>query len=254
MTILNVSHVEKYYGSSGNLTKALDDISFVVQEEEFTVIMGASGSGKSTLLNVISTIDKVSAGDIIIHKRNLSTMKEKEMATFRKAELGFVFQDFNLLDTLTIHENIAMPLVLKKEIPNIIDEMVVKYANILGIEDVLKKYPYEVSGGQRQRCACARAIIHHPSIILADEPTGALDSHSSYVLMEQLLKMNEEEKATILMVTHDAFSASYAKRILFLKDGKIFNEIYRGKQSRRMFFQKILDVMTLLGGDVHDVR
>lgn len=254
MTILNVSHVEKYYGSSGNLTKALDDISFVVQEEEFTVIMGASGSGKSTLLNVISTIDKVSAGDIIIHKRNLSTMKEKEMATFRKAELGFVFQDFNLLDTLTIHENIAMPLVLKKEIPNIIDEMVVKYANILGIEDVLKKYPYEVSGGQRQRCACARAIIHHPSIILADEPTGALDSHSSYVLMEQLLKMNEEEKATILMVTHDAFSASYAKRILFLKDGKIFNEIFRGKQSRKVFFQKILDVMTLLGGDVHDVR
>lgn len=254
MTILNVSHVEKYYGSSGNLTKALDDISFVVQEEEFTVIMGASGSGKSTLLNVISTIDKVSAGDIIIHKRNLSTMKEKEMETFRKAELGFVFQDFNLLDTLTIHENIAMPLVLKKEIPNIIDEMVVKYANILGIEDVLKKYPYEVSGGQRQRCACARAIIHHPSIILADEPTGALDSHSSYVLMEQLLKMNEEEKATILMVTHDAFSASYAKRILFLKDGKIFNEIFRGKQSRKVFFQKILDVMTLLGGDVHDVR
>ena len=254
MTILNVSHVEKYYGNSGNLTKALDDISFDVQKEEFTVIMGASGSGKSTLLNVISTIDKVSAGDIYIRERNISKMKEKEMAEFRKEALGFVFQDFNLLDTLTLHENIAMPLVLKKENPSAIDEKVKQYARILGIDDILNKFPYEVSGGQRQRCACARAMIHQPSLILADEPTGALDSHSSYLLMEQLLKMNEEEKATILMVTHDAFSASYAKRILFLKDGKIFNEIYRGDQSRKVFFQKILDVMTLLGGDVHDVR
>lgn len=254
MTILNVSHVEKYYGSSVNLTKALDDISFEVQQQEFTVIMGASGSGKSTLLNVISTIDMVSAGNIMIQGHNLSDMKEDEMANFRKQELGFVFQDFNLLDTLTMHENIAMPLVLKKENPNRIDEQVVHYANVLGVKDVLDKYPYEVSGGQRQRCACARAIIHHPSLVLADEPTGALDSHSSFILMEQFLKMNAEEKATILMVTHDAFSASYAKRILFLKDGKIFNEIYRGNQSRKVFFQKILDVMTLLGGDVHDVR
>lgn len=254
MTILDVSHVEKYYGSANNLTKALDDISFKVEKEEFTVIMGASGSGKSTLLNVISTIDLVSAGDIHINGRNLSSMREKEMAQFRKKELGFVFQDFNLLDTLTIQENIAMPLVLVNDSPKVIDNKVAQYADILGIDDILDKYPYEVSGGQRQRCACARAIIHHPSLILADEPTGALDSHSSYLLMEQFMKMNREEKATILMVTHDAFSASYAKRVLFLKDGKIFNEIYRGDCSRRDFFSKILDVMTLLGGDVHDVR
>ncbi|MGX8833860.1 ABC transporter ATP-binding protein [Amedibacillus sp. YH-ame6] len=254
MTILNVSHVEKYYGNSGNLTKALDDISFTMDEHEFTVIMGASGSGKSTLLNVISTMDMVSAGSITIGDMELSKMNENQMADFRKKELGFIFQDFNLLDTLSLHENIAMPLVLCKENPKVIDEKVVQYANILGIEDLLDRYPYEVSGGQRQRCACARAIIHHPSIVMADEPTGALDSHSSYLLMERFLKMNQEEQATILMVTHDAFAASYAKRILFLKDGKIYNEIYRGNQTRKEFFQSILDVMTLLGGDVHDVR
>ncbi|MEG0274130.1 MAG: ABC transporter ATP-binding protein [Longicatena sp.] len=254
MTILNVSHVEKYYGNSGNLTKALDDISFTMDEHEFTVIMGASGSGKSTLLNVISTMDMVSAGSITIGDMELSKMNENQMADFRKKELGFIFQDFNLLDTLSLHENIAMPLVLCKENPKVIDEKVVQYAKILGIEDLLDRYPYEVSGGQRQRCACARAIIHHPSIVMADEPTGALDSHSSYLLMERFLKMNQEEQATILMVTHDAFAASYAKRILFLKDGKIYNEIYRGNQTRKEFFQSILDVMTLLGGDVHDVR
>lgn len=253
MTILDVSHVEKYYGNATNLTKALDDISFHVEKEEFTVIMGTSGSGKSTLLNVISTIDMVSAGSITINNRELSELNEKEMSAFRKKELGFVFQEFNLLDTLTIHENIAMPLVLNHEHAKVIDDQVLRYARSLGIDDVLQKYPYEVSGGQRQRCACARAIVHQPSIILADEPTGALDSHSSYLLMEQFLKLNQEEKATILMVTHDIFSASYAKRILFLKDGKIFNEIYRGNQSRQNFFQKILDVMTLLGGDGHDV-
>lgn len=254
MTILNVSHVEKYYGNSGNLTKALDDISFTMDEQEFTVIMGASGSGKSTLLNVISTMDMVSAGSITIGDMELSKMNENQMADFRKKELGFIFQDFNLLDTLSLHENIAMPLVLCKENPKMIDEKVVQYAKILGIDDLLNRYPYEVSGGQRQRCACARAIIHHPSIVMADEPTGALDSHSSYLLMERFLKMNQEEQATILMVTHDAFAASYAKRILFLKDGKIYNEIYRGNQTRKEFFQSILDVMTLLGGDVHDVR
>lgn len=254
MTILNISHVEKYYGSANNLTKALDDISFTIEKEEFTAIMGASGSGKSTLLNVISTIDKVSAGSIQVEGKDLSTFNEKEMAQFRKHKLGFVFQDFNLLDTLTVHENIAMPLVLCKQSPKTIDNQVIQYAKILGIEDTLEKYPYQISGGQRQRCACARAIIHHPALILADEPTGALDSHSSYLLMEQFMKMHEEEKATILMVTHDAFSASYANRILFLKDGKIFNEIYRGDQSRRTFFARILDVMTMLGGDIDDVR
>lgn len=254
MSVVTVSHVEKYYGNQGNITKALNDISFAVEKQEFTAVMGASGSGKTTLLNVISTIDAVSAGDISVNGSSICDMQEHELAEFRKKELGFIFQDFNLLDTLTLHENIALPLTLLKIRENQIDVQVEKLAGLLQIQDVLDKYPYQVSGGQRQRCACARAMIHDPSLILADEPTGALDSHSSYLLMEQFQRMNEELKATILMVTHDAFSASYAKRVLFLKDGAVFNEIYRGSLTRKAFFQKILDVMQLLGGDVHAVR
>ena len=180
--------------------------------------------------------------------------KESQLADFRKKELGFVFQDFNLLDTLSMEENIALPLTLLKKKASLIEADVHQMAAALGIEDILHKYPYEVSGGQRQRTAIARALIHHPSLILVDEPTGALDSHASYLFMEQLCEVNEQNQASILMVTHDAFSASYAKRILFLKDGKIFNEIYRGDLSRGAFYQKILDVMTLLGGDIHAVR
>ncbi len=254
MSVVNVSHVEKYYGNQGNITKALNDISFAVDKQEFTAVMGASGSGKTTLLNVISTIDSVSAGDIQINGQSICTMREQELAQFRKKELGFIFQDFNLLDTLTLQENIALPLTLLKIKADLIDSHVEKLAEVLQIQDILDKYPYQVSGGQRQRCACARAMIHDPSLILADEPTGALDSHSPYLLMEQFQRMNESLKATILMVTHDAFSASYAKRVLFLKDGKIFNEIYKGALTRKEFFQKILDVMQLLGGDVHAVR
>lgn len=254
MSVVNVSHVEKYYGNQGNITKALNDISFAVDKQEFTAVMGASGSGKTTLLNVISTIDSVSAGDIQINGQSICTMREQELAQFRKKELGFIFQDFNLLDTLTLQENIALPLTLLKIKADLIDSHVEKLAEVLQIQDILDKYPYQVSGGQRQRCACARAMIHDPSLILADEPTGALDSHSSYLLMEQFQRMNESLKATILMVTHDAFSASYTKRVLFLKDGKIFNEIYKGALTRKEFFQKILDVMQLLGGDVHAVR
>lgn len=254
MSVVNVSHVEKYYGNQGNITKALNDISFAVDKQEFTAVMGASGSGKTTLLNVISTIDSVSAGDIQINGQSICTMREQELAQFRKKELGFIFQDFNLLDTLTLQENIALPLTLLKIKADLIDSHVEKLAEVLQIQDILDKYPYQVSGGQRQRCACARAMIHDPSLILADEPTGALDSHSSYLLMEQFQRMNESLKATILMVTHDAFSASYTKRVLFLKDGKIFNEIYKGALTRKEFFRKILDVMQLLGGDVHAVR
>ena len=239
MSVVNVSHVEKYYGNQGNITKALNDISFAVDKQEFTAVMGASGSGKTTLLNVISTIDSVSAGDIQINGQSICTMREQELAQFRKKELGFIFQDFNLLDTLTLQENIALPLTLLKTKADLIDSHVEKLAEVLQIQDILYKYPYQVSGGQRQRCACARAMIHDPSLILADEPMGALDSHSSYLLMEQFQRMNESLKATILMVTHDAFSASYAKRVLFLKDGKIFNEIYKGALTRKEFFQKI---------------
>ena len=246
MRVVTVSHVEKYYGNQGNITKALNDISFAVEKQEFTAVMGASGSGKTTLLNVISTIDTVSAGDIEINGSSICELRENELAEFRKRELGFIFQDFNLLDTLTLQENIALPLTLLKKRAGQIDEQINALAEILQIQDILEKYPYQVSGGQRQRCACARAMIHDPSLILADEPTGALDSHFQ--------RMNTELQATILMVTHDAFSASYAKRVLFLKDGTIFNEIYRGSLTRKAFFQKILDVMQLLGGDVHAVR
>lgn len=254
MEILKVEHVEKYYGNGGLVTKALDDVSFTMEEQEFTAIMGASGSGKTTLLNVIATIDTVSAGNIQIHGHALADQDDTALAAFRCRELGFVFQDFNLLNTLSVHENIALPLTLLKQSPSTIEEQVKKAAETLDIQDILEKYPYEISGGQRQRCACARAIVHHPSLILADEPTGALDSHASYLLMKQFMKLNEQEGATILMVTHDAFSASHAKRVLFLKDGKIFIEILRGNRSRSEFFQKILDVTTMLGGDVHVVR
>lgn len=254
MSLLKVSHIEKYYGNGGNITKALNDISFEMKEGEFVAVMGASGSGKTTLLNVISTIDTLSAGEICLRGEDISMKKESQLADFRKKELGFVFQDFNLLDTLSMEENIALPLTLLKKKASLIDADVHQMAAALGIEDILHKYPYEVSGGQRQRTAIARALIHHPSLILADEPTGALDSHASYLFMEQLCEVNEQNQASILMVTHDAFSASYAKRILFLKDGKIFNEIYRGDLSRGAFYQKILDVMTLLGGDIHAVR
>ena len=250
--LLKVAHIQKYYGHHGNVTKALDDISFEMQAGEFIAVMGASGSGKTTMLNVIATIDTLSAGDIWIEGESICRKKEDELAEFRKKELGFVFQDFNLLNTLSLEENIALPLTLLRETD--IEHKVGQMAEALGIGDILKKFPYEVSGGQRQRAAIARALIHHPSLILADEPTGALDSHASWQFMEQLCKANEESNASILMVTHDAFSASYAKRILFLKDGKIFNEIYRGDLKRGAFYQKILDVMTLLGGDVHAIR
>lgn len=254
MSLLKVSHIEKYYGNGGNITKALNDVDFEVNEGEFVAVMGASGSGKTTLLNVISTIDTVSAGNIFLHGQDISLQKEDALADFRKKQLGFIFQDFNLLNTLNIEENIALPLTLLKLSAKEIDERVKRQAQILGIEDILMKYPYEVSGGQRQRAAIARALVHKPSLVLADEPTGALDSHSSYLFMEQIKEVNEQQHASIFMVTHDAFSASYAKRILFLKDGKIFNEIYRGEMDRKGFYQKILDVMTLLGGDVHAVR
>lgn len=252
--ILKVERIEKYYGNKMNVTKAIDDISFSVYEGEFIGVMGASGSGKTTLLNVISTIDTVSAGHIHLNGKDITEISEKSLAKFRRENLGFVFQEFNLLDTLTLEENISYALTINKIPVSEIPEKVKQIADKLGISDILSKYPSEVSGGQKQRCACARAIINRPSLLLADEPTGALDSKSAQMLMETLISMNEELSATVLMVTHDAFSASYAKRILFLKDGKIYNEIIKGSKSRKQFFGEILDVMTLLGGDLRDVR
>lgn len=252
--ILRISNIEKYYGSGGNLTKALSDVSFQVHEGEFIGIMGASGSGKTTLLNCISTIDTVSAGHIFLDGTDVTEIREKDIARFRRENLGFIFQEFNLLDTLTIRENISLALTINRVPAGKNMERVEDMADKLGIRDILDKFPYQVSGGQKQRCACARAMINRPRLILADEPTGALDSHSSQMLLDTIRNMNESLSATILMVTHDAFTASYAGRILFLKDGQIFTEILRGNDSRRRFFGKILDVMTMLGGDLADVR
>ena len=247
--ILNVQSIEKYYGNKDNITKAIDNISFKVDEGEFVGIMGPSGSGKTTLLNCISTIDNVSSGNIIINNQDITKLKSKNLDKFRRNELGFIFQDFNLLDTLTAYENIALALTIKGEKSENIDKLIHDVANKLGIENVLNKYPYQMSGGQKQRVASARAIITNPSLILADEPTGALDSKSSRLLLDRFEYLNNNLKATILMVTHDAFTASYAHRILFIKDGKIFNELVKGNDSRKEFFDRIIDVVTLLGGD-----
>ena len=251
--ILRLEHIQKFYGDRGNLTKAINDISFSVNNGEFVGIMGASGSGKTTLLNCISTIDAVSAGHICLAGADVTEIKEKELARFRRENLGFVFQDFNLLDTLTISENIALALTINKAPAEQIEGKVYEMAESLNITDILDKYPYQVSGGQKQRCACARAIINKPKLILADEPTGALDSHSAQMLLSTMQSINEQLSATILMVTHDAFSASYANRILFLQDGMIFTEILKGDNSRKAFFEKILDVLTMLGGGQNDV-
>lgn len=247
--ILKINHLKKYYGSKTNITKAINDISFTINEQEFVAIMGASGSGKSTLLNCISTIDRVTSGNIYVDALDITEVKEDELALFRRKNLGFIFQDFNLLDTLTIEENIALSRIINKEDVEKIDGQVLEIAEKLGIKDILKKYPYEVSGGQKQRCACARALINKPKLILADEPTGALDSKNARLLLETFESMNKNFQATILMVTHDAFSASFCKRVLFLKDGRIFNEIIKGEKSRKEFYDEILDVLTLLGGE-----
>lgn len=251
--MLQVKNIEKYYGNKNNVTKALNRVSFDVADGEFIAIMGASGSGKTTLLNCISTIDTVSAGDILLNGESIAELPDSELARFRRERLGFVFQDFNLLDTLTIEENIGLALSLNHSAPHAVQRQVQEVAQKLGITDILGKFPYQVSGGQKQRAACARAMVAGQSLLLADEPTGALDSKASKNLLEIMTTMNRDMGATILMVTHDAYSASYAGRVLFLKDGRIFNELFRGKRTRTVFYHEILDVLALLGGDVSDV-
>lgn len=251
--VLEVNQIEKYYGNKSNLTKAIDNISFYVDKGEFVGIMGASGSGKTTLLNCISTIDRVTAGKILINGEDITRLKGNHLNKFRREELGFIFQDFNLLDTLTAYDNIALALTIQKVKPIEIDQRVKKIANKLGIVDILNKYPYQVSGGQKQRIASARAIITNPQLVLADEPTGALDSKSARQLLESFETLNQMLNATILMVTHDAFTASYADRILFIKDGRIFNELVKGDDTRKKFFEKIIEIVTLLGGELSDV-
>ena len=251
--ILQVDNIHKFYGTKGNVTKALNGISFTVERGEYVAIMGASGSGKTTLLNCISTIDNVTSGHIYIGGEDITKIKEKKLAKFRREELGFIFQDFNLLDTLTAYENIALALTINDVKGNEIDDLIKEIASRLNITTVLNKFPYQMSGGQKQRVAAARAIVTHPKLILADEPTGALDSKSAKMLLESLETLNKAMNATIMMVTHDAFTASYAKRILFIKDGKIFNELIRGNDSRKEFFSQIIEVVSLLGGDQRDV-
>ena len=252
-SILNVENIEKYYGNKDNITKAINNISFKVEKGEFVGIMGPSGSGKSTLLNCISTIDKVTTGSIKIDGQDITRLENRKLEDFRRDKLGFIFQDFNLLDTLTAFENISLALTIAGKKGKEVEGFVKSAAESLEIESVLNKYPYQMSGGQKQRVAAARAIVNNPKIILADEPTGALDSKAAKLLLNSMEKLNKELEATILMVTHDAFTASYANRILFIKDGKIFNEIIKGNDTRKEFFNRIIDVVTMLGGDSKDV-
>ena len=250
--ILEVKDIEKYYGFKSNITKAVNGITFSVENGEFVGIMGASGSGKTTTLNCISTIDKVTSGKIFIDNQDITKLKRKSLTNFRRESLGFIFQDFNLLDTLTGFENIALALTIQKTAPHDIEKRVADISKRLDIEHILGKYPYQMSGGEKQRIACARAMITNPKLVLADEPTGALDTKSSRNLLDMFENINRDLSATILMVTHDPLAASYCHRILFIKDGKLFNEIKRGSKTQSFFYKDILDVLTLLGGDISD--
>ncbi|MGL5756778.1 MAG: ABC transporter ATP-binding protein [Paraclostridium sp.] len=245
--ILEVKNLKKIYGNKENQQTVLNGIDFQINKGEFVGIMGPSGAGKSTLLNIVSTIDTASSGDVKIEDKNITNLDNKQISKFRRESLGFIFQDFNLLDTLSVKDNIALPLALGRVDAKTINQTVKSIATTLGIETLLEKYPYEVSGGQKQRTACARAIITKPSLILADEPTGALDSKSSADLLNAMTRLNQEQDATIMMVTHDAFAASYCNRVLFIKDGLIFKEIIK-IGSRKEFFNEILDVLSLIGG------
>ncbi|MBW9146151.1 ABC transporter ATP-binding protein [Clostridium sp. CM028] len=251
--VLVARNLKKVYGSRGNVYTALNDINLEIKEGEFIGIMGPSGAGKTTLLNIISTIDKPTSGVVTIDKEDLAKMNEDKLASFRRDKLGFIFQDFNLLDTLTLKENVVLPLALARINIKDIEARASIIGATLGIKDIFNKYPYEVSGGQKQRAAAARAIITKPKIILADEPTGALDSKSSTELLQSLSDLNETQRATIMMVTHDAFAASYCKRIIFIKDGSLFTELVKGTTSRKEFFKKILDVLAALGGNFDEV-
>ena len=250
--ILKLDNVEKYYGNKANLTKAVDKISFSVEKGEFVGIMGASGSGKTTLLNCISTIDRVTAGHIYVGDKDITTIRGNELNKFRREELGFIFQDFNLLDTFSLRDNIYLPLVLTGEDYREMEQKIRPIAQALKITELLDKFPYEVSGGQKQRAAVARALITNPKLILADEPTGALDSKAASALLSVFGEINAEGQ-TILMVTHSAQAASHASRVLFIKDGEVFHQIYKGSKSRQEMYQMIADTLTILttGGEQH---
>lgn len=250
--VLEVAHLEKVYGALGNVTRALNDVNFTVNRGEFVGIMGASGSGKSTLLNCVSTIDSATSGTIRINGQDVTRMKQAKFSQFRREELGFIFQDSNLLDTLTARENIVLPLTIARTNSAEISTRVQDVAARLSISQVLDKYPYQMSGGQQQRVAAARALVTDPTMIMADEPTGALDSKSARLLLESLEALNRRLRATVLMVTHDSFAASYTSRVLFIRDGKIFTELRRGDTDRREFFDRIMEVVAMMGGEGSD--
>lgn len=252
-TIVEAKQLRKIYGSKGNLFTALQDIDLTIAEGEFVGIMGPSGSGKTTLLNVLATIDKPTSGEVVIAGTRPEKMKESQLASFRREKLGFIFQDYHLLDTLTVKENIVLPLALAKMNVKEIESRLEVISSKFGIGSILDKYPYQISGGQKQRTAACRAIVSGPSLILADEPTGALDSKSATDLLESLQRLNAQEKGTILMVTHDAFAASYCSRVLFIKDGRMFTELVKGNASRKEFFNKVMDVLSVLGGGSNDL-
>ncbi len=247
MMILEANNLKKVYTTrfGGNHVQALKNVSFSVEEGEYVAIMGESGSGKTTLLNILASLDKPTSGEVLLRGKKLTSISEKEISAFRREHLGFVFQDFNLLDTFSVKDNILLPLVLSRKSVKEMETSLMPVARSLGIEDILAKMPYEISGGQRQRVAVARAIITPPDIVLADEPTGALDSRNTDELLELFNQINEAGQ-TILMVTHSTKAASHAKRVMFIKDGEVFHQIYRGDQSAAQMYQKISDTLTLI--------
>lgn len=252
-TMLHAHDVRKSYGTKGSAQQVLKGIELRVIESEFVGIMGPSGSGKTTLLNVLATIDRPTEGTILIEDTDISKMKDAELSAFRRDKLGFIFQDYNLLDTLTVKENILLPVSLGKMNKKEAEEEFRTIANILGINDLADKYPHEISGGQKQRTSACRALIHRPAILFADEPTGALDSKSASSLLGTMEALNQKRSVTIVMVTHDPVASSYCSRVVFLKDGTIYSELYRGDKTRQAFFKDIMDVQAVLGGDTVDV-
>ncbi|MDW0118853.1 ABC transporter ATP-binding protein [Sporosarcina thermotolerans] len=251
-TVLHAQNIRKSYGTRGNVQEVLKGIDLRVLEGEFVGIMGASGAGKTTLLNVLATIDRTTEGSILIGESDISKMKDRELSAFRRDKLGFIFQDYNLLDTLTVKENILLPVSLGKMKKRVAEDQFKSIADILGIKELADKYPHEISGGQKQRTSAARALINKPSMVFADEPTGALDSKSASSLLGTLEDVNKERGVTIMMVTHDPVASSYCSRVVFLKDGNIYSELYRGEKTRQAFFQEILKVQGVLGGDSVD--
>ncbi len=251
--VVQATGIQKVYGTKKNLVSVLEGIDISIHEGEFVGIMGPSGAGKTTLLNILATIDKPTLGSVRISGTEITTLRDEPLSEFRRTNLGFVFQDYNLLDSLTIQENILLPLTFSNKVDFTTDLKVEEIAGKLGIQSILDRYPYETSGGQKQRTAAARAIIHNPKLVLADEPTGALDSKSSMDLLSAFQLMNQEYATTILLVTHDAFAASYCDRVLFMKDGRLFTEIVKGDKDRKWFFDQLVTTLSSLGGGRYDI-